>query len=133
MRMVGVPEASIDFWIAKFLGQGYKVGRVEQAETALGADLRRKDAKGSKTSKAKAGPTIVNRELKTVLTTGTVVDGELMTDDLSVHCIAIKESFAEGNTSPTFGVVVADCSTAEFQLSSFQVRLGLAFIAGISK
>jgi hypothetical protein len=25
MRMVGVPEAVIDFWIAKFLGQGYKV------------------------------------------------------------------------------------------------------------
>ena len=121
MRMVGVPEASIDYWVAKFLGQGYKVGRVEQAETALGADLRRKDAKGSKTSKAKAGPNIVNRELKTVLTTGTVVDGELMTDDLSVHCIAIKESFVEGNTNPTFGIVVADCSTAEFQLCTFQV------------
>jgi DNA mismatch repair protein MSH6 len=121
--MVGVPEASIDYWVAKFLGQGYKVGRVEQAETALGADLRRKDAKGSKTSKAKAGPNIVNRELKTVLTTGTVVDGELMTDDLSVHCIAIKESFVEGNTNPTFGIVVADCSTAEFQLCTFQVRL----------
>lgn len=25
MRMAGVPEASIDYWIAKFLGQGYKV------------------------------------------------------------------------------------------------------------
>lgn len=45
MRMVGVPEAVTDFWIAKFLAAGYKVGKVEQAETAIGADLRRSDDK----------------------------------------------------------------------------------------
>lgn len=33
---VGVPEASFDFWAAKFLAAGYKVGKVEQAETAIG-------------------------------------------------------------------------------------------------
>ncbi len=35
MRMVGVPESSFDFWAAKFLAGGYKVGKVEQAETQL--------------------------------------------------------------------------------------------------
>jgi DNA mismatch repair protein MSH6 len=33
---VGVPETSFDFWAAKFLAAGYKVGKVEQAETAIG-------------------------------------------------------------------------------------------------
>jgi DNA mismatch repair protein MSH6 len=115
MRMVGVPESTIDYWIAKFLAQGYKVGRVEQAETALGADLRRKD---DATDKAK----IVNRQLKTVLTTGTIVDGNLLTDDLSNHCISVKEYIAEAGADPRFGVVIADCSTAEFTMSAFQVR-----------
>jgi DNA mismatch repair protein MSH6 len=36
MAMVGVPEQSFEFWAAKFLGAGYKVGKVEQAETAIG-------------------------------------------------------------------------------------------------
>ena len=31
-----MPEQSLDFWVAKFLGAGYKVGKVEQAETAIG-------------------------------------------------------------------------------------------------
>jgi len=31
-----VPEASFDWWAAKFLAAGYKVGKVEQAETAIG-------------------------------------------------------------------------------------------------
>lgn len=37
MKMVGVPEQSFDMWAAKFLGAGYKVGRVDQTETALGS------------------------------------------------------------------------------------------------
>ena len=77
----------------QFLAQGYKVGRVDQCETALGAEIRLKDdkAKASKTAKAPAkGKEIVRRELKSVLTTGTIVDGALLTDDLANHCVAIK-------------------------------------------
>ena len=124
MRMVGVPESTIDYWIAKFLGQGHKVGRVDQAETALGADLRRQADKAGK-GKSSAGSAdkakIVNRELKTVLTTGTIVDGHLLTDDLSNHCISVKEYIAEAGADPCFGIVIADCSTAEFTMSAFQV------------
>lgn len=147
MRMCGVPEASIDYWTAKFLAQGFKVyfsaqkaalsvdslamiraehrvclikvGRVDQAETAIGADLRRQDGKGK--GKAANEPKIVNRELRTVLTTGTIVDGQLLTDELSDHCIAIKEYIADGSSDPKFGIVIADCSTAEFTMSAFQV------------
>jgi DNA mismatch repair protein MSH6 len=81
---------------------------------------------------------IVRRELKTVLTSGTIVDGALLTDDLGSHCVAIKvsplsilsphvlmatsmqEFAANSSSAPTFGVCVLDASTAEFSLSSFE-------------
>jgi hypothetical protein len=31
---------SFDFWANKFLARGYKVGKVEQAETSIGAEMR---------------------------------------------------------------------------------------------
>lgn len=99
---------------------------MDQAETALGADMRRKDEKkGKPATKSKGGPSIVHRELKTILTTGTIVDGNLLTDDLSNHCIAIKEYLPDSTSNPRFGVVIADCSTAEFTLSAFEVSCGL--------
>jgi DNA mismatch repair protein MSH6 len=79
----------------QFLAQGYKVGRVDQSETALGAEIRNKDAKAA-AGKGKAkggGKEIVRRELKSVLTTGTIVDGTMLTDDMSNHCVAIKVRF----------------------------------------
>lgn len=108
--MVGVPESSFDFWAAKvgrflsssssnqeltislqFVAQGYKVGRVEQCETALGAEMRVKDGKASGKVPAKApAKSIVRRELKSVLTAGTLVDGSMLTDDLASHCVSIK-------------------------------------------
>ncbi|GAA6018493.1 hypothetical protein JCM11491_006423 [Sporobolomyces phaffii] len=123
MAMVGVPESSFDFWAAKFLAQGYKVGRVDQSETALGAEIRNKDAKaaaGKGKAKAKGGgKEIVRRELKSVLTSGTIVDGTMLTDDMSNHCVAIKEELSGSSTLPSFGVCVLDASTAEFSLSHF--------------
>ncbi|GAA5966543.1 hypothetical protein JCM3765_000953 [Sporobolomyces pararoseus] len=122
MAMVGVPESSFDFWAAKFLAQGYKVGRVDQSETALGAEIRNKDAKaaaGKGKAKAGGGKEIVRRELKSVLTTGTIVDGTMLTDDMSNHCVAIKEELEESTGLPTLGICVLDASTAEFSLSHF--------------
>ncbi|TNY21923.1 muts domain V-domain-containing protein [Rhodotorula diobovata] len=127
MKMVGVPESSFDMWASKFLSQGYKVGRVDQCETALGAEIRNKDDKkaGGK-GKAKGGAgkqangkEIVRRELKSVLTTGTIVDGTMLTDDMSSHCVAIKEDTPSPTSPPSFGICVLDASTAEFSLSSF--------------
>ncbi|GAA6027763.1 hypothetical protein JCM8097_008022 [Rhodosporidiobolus ruineniae] len=125
MKMVGVPETSFDFWAAKFLAQGYKVGRVDQCETALGAEIRNKDDKaaGKKSGKGAGkqanGKEIVRRELKSVLTGGTIVEGEMLTDDMSNHCVAIKEDTPTPSSPPSFGVCVLDASTAEFQLSHF--------------
>jgi len=35
MRMVGVPEASLDMWATQFVAKGHKVARVDQMESAL--------------------------------------------------------------------------------------------------
>ncbi|KAF9264277.1 DNA mismatch repair protein Msh6 [Marasmius fiardii PR-910] len=120
MCMVGVPEISFNFWAAKFLGKGYKVGRVDQAETALGAEMRMASDKKSGKSKPAEKDKIVRRELHKVYTNGTLVDGEMITDDEAGHCISIREIELEGGSTNVFGVCVLDCSTSQFDLSVFQ-------------
>ncbi|KAG8216932.1 muts domain I-domain-containing protein [Butyriboletus roseoflavus] len=90
MSMVGVPETSFNFWAAKFLAKGYKVGRVDQSETALGAEMRVAKSKGKPTAD-KGKEKIVRRELNKVYTNGTLVDEELLTDEQAGHCISIRE------------------------------------------
>ncbi|KAJ7929330.1 muts domain V-domain-containing protein [Mycena leptocephala] len=143
MSMVGVPEMSFNFWAAyvhfipyhfgrpvdgdlsrrKFLGQGYKVGRVDQAETALGAEMRVKaDKSKGKVSADKNKEKIVRRELNKVYTNGTLLDPEMLTDDQAGHFISICENFPEEgiDSISTFGVSVLDCSTSQFNLSTFE-------------
>ncbi|KAJ7093127.1 muts domain V-domain-containing protein [Mycena epipterygia] len=122
MSMVGVPESSFNFWAAKFLGRGYKVGRVDQAETALGAEMRVKaDKSKGKVSTDKGKEKIVRRELNKVYTNGTLLDPEMLTDDQAGHFISICEKFEEeSDTTSTFGVSVLDCSTSQFNLSTFE-------------
>lgn len=69
MRMVGVPEASLDLWANQFVAKGYKIARVDQMESKLSKDMRERDGGGGKAAK------IINRELASVLTSGTLVDG----------------------------------------------------------
>ncbi|KAG8973234.1 DNA mismatch repair protein msh6 [Tulasnella sp. 425] len=118
MKMVGVPEYAFDLWASKFLAKGYKVGKVEQAETMLGAEMRMaaEKEKGGK-AKAKAPPPdkIVRRELRKVLTNGTLVDANMLQDDQAGHCLAIREVEDEDN----FGLCVLDAATGEFNLCSF--------------
>ncbi|KAI0319317.1 muts domain V-domain-containing protein [Amylostereum chailletii] len=118
MSMVGVPEMSFNFWAAKFLAKGYKVGRVDQAETALGAEMRMAANKSKgKASADKGKDKIVRRELNKVYTNGTLVDDELLTDEQAGHIVSIREAECQdGNT--TFGVCSLDCSTSEFNLSA---------------
>ncbi|KAG8745359.1 DNA mismatch repair protein msh6 [Ceratobasidium sp. 414] len=117
MKMVGVPESSFQFWAAKFLAKGYKVGRVDQAETQLGAEMRQAATKGGKgKGAASAGDKIVRRELNKVLTNGTLIDPELLQDEQAGHCVSIRETEEEGE----FGLCVLDAATGEFNLSAFK-------------
>ena len=90
MRMVGVPESSLDHWANQFVAKGYKIARVEQMENALSKEMRERAE-----TKPKAKGEIIRRELGSVLTSGTLVDGGMLQDDMSTYCVAIKVIIAE--------------------------------------
>ena len=119
MRMVGVPEASLDIWANQFVVKGYKIARVDQVESALGKQMRERDSiQSSKVSKGDDKmKKIINRELACVLTGGTLVDPGMLQDDMSTYCVAVKESEQEGR--PVFGIAFVDTATAQFFLTGF--------------
>ncbi|THH03935.1 hypothetical protein EW145_g5888 [Phellinidium pouzarii] len=119
MAMVGVPETSFNFWAAKFLAKGYKVGRVDQAETALGAEMRIAADRQADKPKKGAGDKIVRRELNKVYTNGTLVDAELLVDEQAGHCVSIRE-LDPATDKGSFGICVLDTSTSEFNMSEFE-------------
>ncbi|KAK3675270.1 DNA mismatch repair protein msh6 [Recurvomyces mirabilis] len=112
MRMVGVPEASLDHWANQFVAKGYKIARVDQMESALAKDMReRSDAvKSDKKDK------VIRRELASVLTSGTLTDGGMLQDDMATYCAAIKETEKDGR--PCFGIAFVDAATAQFHLAN---------------
>lgn len=112
MRMVGVPESSLDHWVNQFIAKQYKVARVDQMETNLGKEMReRQDKSGKKADK------VISRQLACVLTAGTLVDGGMLQDDMAAYCVAIKESVIDD--LPAFGLAFVDTATGRFFLSSF--------------
>ncbi|KAF3764233.1 hypothetical protein M406DRAFT_42775 [Cryphonectria parasitica EP155] len=131
MRMVGVPESSLDMWVNQFVAKGYKVARVDQMESALGKEMRERDVKGPKVN---AKDKIIRRELACILTGGTLVDGSMLQDDMAVYCAAVKESILEGK--PSFGIAFVDAATGQFFLSEFEDDVDLTkfetFVAQIS-
>ncbi|CBF85409.1 hypothetical protein AN1708.2 [Aspergillus nidulans FGSC A4] len=113
MRMVGVPESSLDHWANQFVAKGFKIARVDQSESALGKEMRERDGKkgGGKEEK------IIRRELACVLTAGTLVEGAMLQDDMSTFCVAIKEAIIEN--LPAFGIAFVDTATGQFFLTEF--------------
>ncbi|KAJ9605187.1 DNA mismatch repair protein msh6 [Cladophialophora chaetospira] len=117
MRMVGVPESSLELWANQFVAKGFKIARVDQKETALGKNMRERDEKPSAFGPKKSKDQVIKRELACVLTAGTLVDGAMLQDDMSTYCVAIKES--EIDDLPAFGVAFVDTATGEFHISEF--------------
>ncbi|KAK1993552.1 muts domain V [Colletotrichum falcatum] len=115
MRMVGVPESSLDMWVNQFVAKGYKVARVDQMESALGKEMRERDDASAKSKKADK---IIRRELACILTGGTLVDGSMLQDDLATYCASIKESIIDDK--PGFGITFVDCATGQFFISEFE-------------
>ncbi|KAJ6140552.1 DNA mismatch repair protein msh6 [Penicillium chermesinum] len=112
MRMVGVPEMSLSHWANQFVAKGFKIARVDQSESALGKEMRERDAlKGKKEDK------IIKRELACVLTSGTLVEGSMLQDDMSTYCVAIKEAVLDDR--PAFGLAFVDTATGQFFISEF--------------
>ena len=115
MRMVGVPEASLDHWANQFVAKGYKLARVDQMESALAKEMRERDDKGS--AKPQKKQEVIRRELASVLTSGTLVDGGMLQGDMSTYCVAIKE--IDRDNLPAFGIAFVDTATAQFHLVDF--------------
>lgn len=111
MRMVGVPEMSLDHWANQFVAKGYKIARVDQSESALGKEMRERGGKKGKEDK------VIKRELSCVLTAGTLVEASMLQDDMSTYCVAVKEAIIEDN--PAFGICFVDTATGQFSLSEF--------------
>jgi DNA mismatch repair protein MSH6 len=119
MRMVGVPEMSLDHWANQFVAKGYKIARVDQCESALGKEMREAEDKqgGKKPGKPSKADKIIRRELACVLTGGTLVEGSMLQDDMATFCVAIKEGVVDD--LPSFGVAFVDTATGQFFLSEF--------------
>lgn len=119
MRMVGVPEMSLNHWANQFVAKGFKIARVDQSESALSKEMRERDGKSGGKPGAKAGKEdkIIKRELACVLTAGTLVDGSMLQDDMSTYCVAIKEALVDD--LPTFGISIVDTATGQFFLTEF--------------
>ncbi|KAF4626298.1 hypothetical protein G7Y89_g11862 [Cudoniella acicularis] len=118
MRMVGVPEMSLDHWANQFVAKGFKIARVDQCESALGKEMREADGKNKKGGKTPSkADKIIRRELACVLTGGTLVEGSMLQDDMATFCVAIKESTVDD--LPAFGVAFVDTATGQFFLSEF--------------
>ena len=115
MRMVGVPEASLDHWANQFVAKGFKIARVDQMESALAKEMRERDVQ--KSTKKQKEDKVIRRELSSVLTAGTLVDGSMLQDDMSTYCVAIKE--VDRDNLPAFGIAFVDTATAQFHLTEF--------------
>lgn len=113
MQLAGIPEMSFDYWASSFIAKGYKVAKVDQTETGLGKEMREETQKKGKKD-------VIQRELKCVLTAGTLTEESMLNDDMSTFCIAIKEEIDEHNVNgKKFGVAFIDTSTGLINLTEF--------------
>ncbi|KAI9656230.1 MAG: DNA mismatch repair protein msh6 [Bathelium mastoideum] len=115
MRMVGVPEASLDQWANQFVAKGFKIARVDQMESALAKEMRERGVQNP--GKKQKEDKVIRRELSSVLTAGTLVEGSMLQDDMSTYCVAIKE--VDRDNRPAFGIAFVDTATAQFHLAEF--------------
>lgn len=112
MRMAGIPEASFEFWAAKFIAAGHKVAKVDQMETSIGKNLREKNDKVSKADK------IIKRSLSCILTAGTLMDPSMIAGQQSNFCLSIKER--QEKNALCISVCLVDTSTCSIFISQFE-------------
>jgi DNA mismatch repair protein MSH6 len=115
MQLAGIPEMSFNYWATSFISKGYKVAKVDQIETGLAKEIR--EANGP----AKGKKDVIQRELKCVLTAGTLTDENMLTDDMATYCVAIKEDIDHDDpSSKIFGVSFIDTSTGIINVTEFK-------------
>ena len=115
MRMTGIPEASFDYWAAKFIAKGYKIAKVDQMESGIGKEMRERDEEAGQKEK------IIRRSLSCILTAGTLVDSGLLSSDLATFCMSLKFIHCPGSGGNSPGkertkicATFVDTSTGKF-------------------
>lgn len=114
MRMAGFPESSLDDWICKFLEAGFKVARVDQSENMIAKKIREKGAVKDK---------IIRRELKEVITQGTIYDNNHLKTPYAVYTLVIRENQICENANCTFSlhfsILLFDAATLQIFYKTF--------------
>lgn len=95
MKMAGFPVTAFDHWAGKFLEKGYKIARVDQRENMIGKRIREREEKEIMQNK-KVRTEIIDRELKEIITEGTVYNYSHIKTAQSVYlaCIKYSENFS---------------------------------------
>jgi DNA mismatch repair protein MSH6 len=110
MKLAGIPEMSFEYWAKEFISHGYKVAKVDQSETLLAKQMR-----GGGTKEEK----VIRRELTGILTGGTLTDLNMISDDMAIYCLSIKEESSHDG-GKIFGVAFVDTATSELNMIEFE-------------
>ncbi|TKW13813.1 hypothetical protein SEVIR_5G125400v4 [Setaria viridis] len=102
-RQVGISESGIDAAADKLVARGYKVGRIEQMESANQA-------------KARGSNAVIERKLLNVSTPSTAVDSNIGTD--AVHLLALKEVTLSSSSSRVYGFAFLDYAALKIWVGS---------------
>lgn len=137
MRCCGVPEQALEKHCARLIDMGYKVGRVEQTETAAALEKRRSSS-GSKSS-------VCERTLVRIMTRATITEDGVLRDHNARYVLAVVEEqvdmampdsdqstsvedgfdSSQDNKSRTIGVCYVDAASGKITISQYKddVRL----------
>lgn len=114
MKMAGVPESSYEIWASKFISHGFRIGRVDQTENAIGKKIREQNGKKDK---------IITRELKEIVTCGTAYNSEFFDSCFPFYlCVLIQHSFCtqkECNGPLHFSILLYDASINKIFTKTF--------------
>ncbi|KAL6848057.1 hypothetical protein ACP4OV_022185 [Aristida adscensionis] len=102
-RQVGISEFGIDDAVDKLVARGYKVGRIEQMESANQA-------------KARGSNSVIERKLVHVSTPATAADSNIGAD--AVHLLALKEATLASNGSRIYGFAFLDYAALKIWVGS---------------
>lgn len=102
-RQVGISESGIDDAVEKLLARGYKVGRIEQMESAVQAKARGPNSR-------------IDRKLVNVSTPSTAADSNIGAD--AVHLLALKEVTLASNGSRVYGFAFLDYAALKIWVGS---------------
>jgi DNA mismatch repair protein MutS len=124
--MAGMPYRAIEGYVARLVGQGYRVAIAEQmSETASSKkDIRPGSVFAAGREQQEGNGKLVEREVVRVITPGTLVDPALLNANQNNYLAAVIAHRGE------IGLAYADLSTGEFAATSFSGERAQAQLEG---